>query len=227
MALPAPWGGTSPCIAAPYSQARAPPDRKSSLAERGAPGPAAGGRTRACRPGAGPPAAALVRAAAGSPRASSRAARRSGAGTASRTRASARRRRARARRGRSRRVDVAKEDAGAALGQRVRVARGRVHPAQAVALERPSGEDRRGRRRRIDRREDVVAEARQGELLGGHRAARAVGRLEDGDVAPRLGQRDRGREPVRPRADDDRRAAHPAPQALGDLVQHARCSISP
>ena len=67
-----------------------------------------------------------------------------------------------------------------------------------------------------------MAEARQGELLGGYGAARAVGRLEDGDVAARLGQRDRGREPVGARADHDRRAAHPAPQALGDLVQHAQ-----
>ncbi len=127
----------------------------------------------------------------------------------------------------SRRVDVAKEDPGAALGERVRVARGRVHPAQAMALEGPSGEDRRGRRRRIDRGEDVVAEARQGELLGGYGAARAVGRLEDGDVAPRLGQRDRGREPVGPRADHDRRAAHPARRRLAIWCSMLSCSISP
>ena len=55
-----------------------------------------------------------------------------------------------------------------------------------------------------------MAEARERELLGAHRPAGAVGRLEHEDVAAGLGQRDRGRQPVRARADDDRRAAHPA-----------------
>ena len=40
---------------------------------------------------------------------------------------------------------------GAALGERVRVARGRGHPTQAMALEGPSGDERRGRRPALGR----------------------------------------------------------------------------
>ena len=112
------------------------------------------------------------------------------------------------------RVDVPEQDGGAPVRQRMRRAGPRVHPAQAVALERPAREHRRGDRRGVDRREHVVTEARERELLGGHRAAGARRGLEHEHVAPGLGQRDRGRQPVRPRADDDRRPGHAAPSRL-------------
>ena len=48
-----------------------------------------------------------------------------------------------------------------------------------------------------------MEEARQGQLLGAHRAAGVVGRLEHGHLIARLGEPDRGGEPVGPGADHD------------------------
>jgi hypothetical protein len=52
-------------------------------------------------------------------------------------------------------------------------------------------------------RAHVVAKARKRELGGARPAADRLPRLEDEDRAPGLRERDRSREPVRARADDD------------------------
>jgi hypothetical protein len=56
----------------------------------------------------------------------------------------------------------------------------------------------------MNRGADVVPEAGQRELRGTGPAADGVLRLEDEDRAPGLCERDRGGQPVRPGADDDR-----------------------
>ena len=55
----------------------------------------------------------------------------------------------------------------------------------------------------MDRRADVVPKSRQRQLLGARSAAGGLSRLEDQDRSSCLSERDRGREAVRPRADDD------------------------
>ena len=49
-----------------------------------------------------------------------------------------------------------------------------------------------------------MAEAGQRQLLGAHGAAGRVGGLEHETARPRLGEADRGGQPVGPAADDDR-----------------------
>ena len=75
-------------------------------------------------------------------------------------------------------------------------------PTRARARQRHAREHRRRGARRVDRGERVVAEAGQRQLLGAHGAAGRVGGLEHEHRAPGLGEPDRGREPVRARADD-------------------------
>jgi hypothetical protein len=72
-----------------------------------------------------------------------------------------------------------------------------------VELEVERLEERRCRGERVDRRADVVAEAGECELGGARPAADGVTRLDDKDGPSRLGECDRGGEPVRPGADDD------------------------
>ena len=73
-------------------------------------------------------------------------------------------------------------------------------------------------RRRIDRREGVVVEAGQRQLLGAHRPAGRVRGLQDQHLAPRLGEPDGGREPVRPGPDDDRVASRHRARAIWRIM---------
>jgi hypothetical protein len=56
----------------------------------------------------------------------------------------------------------------------------------------------------MDRRADVVAEARERQLCSARSTADRLLRFEDADRASGLRERDSGREPIRPGADDDR-----------------------
>ena len=99
-------------------------------------------------------------------------------------------------------VDRAVQQRGAAVervGQRDR----RVAPAHTVLGERQVTQRRRAEAERVDRRADVVAEARLGQLGGAAATARRRGRLEHDDSATGLGHRDRRDEAVGPGADDD------------------------
>jgi hypothetical protein len=107
-------------------------------------------------------------------------------------------------------VDVPIEGDGAAVGQRVRVARLGVDPPQAVALERHPREDGRRGGGGVDGREGVVPEARQRQLLGADGTAGTVGGLQHRDPPPGLGEPDRGGQPVGTGPDDDGVAAHAA-----------------
>ena len=105
---------------------------------------------------------------------------------------------------RGRRVEIAVQRRAAVAAQRVREAGLRVNPLEAEVRERHAPEHRRRRTRRVDGGHHVVVEAGQRQLGGPDRAAGCVGCLQDGDGAPRLGEPDRGSEPVRPAPDDDR-----------------------
>jgi hypothetical protein len=70
-----------------------------------------------------------------------------------------------------------------------------------LEVERP--EERRCGGERVDRRADVVAEARERELGGAGPTADGVARLEDANGAPGLGEGDCSGKAVGPRADDD------------------------
>ena len=61
----------------------------------------------------------------------------------------------------------------------------RVRPLQTSSGQRQLAERRRGERERQHRGADVVPEPGQGQLLGAHRAADAVGRLDEQDPAAR------------------------------------------
>jgi hypothetical protein len=73
-----------------------------------------------------------------------------------------------------------------------------------VDLEPEPSEGRRDDRERMDRRADVVAEARDRQLLGARAAADGALLLVDHDLEPGAGEHARGGEPVGPGADDDR-----------------------
>ena len=87
--------------------------------------------------------------------------------------------------------------------ERVRERRVGLDPLHAVPLQRQRLQERRRDAERMDRRADVVPEARQCELLGAQAAADLLRALEHehADTGPR--EHDRGSEPVRPGADDD------------------------
>ncbi len=88
--------------------------------------------------------------------------------------------------------------------ERVRERRGRLDPLDAVLRERQRAKERRRDPERVDRRADVVDEARQRQLGRPRASANRVGGLEDAysDTGPR--QHDRRGEPVRPGTDHDR-----------------------
>ena len=77
----------------------------------------------------------------------------------------------------------------------------RVDPRQAVPLQRQGAEERRADGQRVDRRTDVMHEARQRQFLRARAAADGVLRLEHGHGAPGAGQGDRGAEAVGARTD--------------------------
>jgi len=88
-----------------------------------------------------------------------------------------------------------------AVVERVGERRGRGDPFE-VQTERP--EERRRGGERVDRGADVVTKAGQRQLRSARAAADRVLRLEDENRATGLRQRERRREAVRTRADDDR-----------------------
>jgi hypothetical protein len=87
-----------------------------------------------------------------------------------------------------------------AVVERMRERRGRLDQLD-VEVERV--EERGDGRKGVDRRANVMAEARERQLGGACAASDRVARLEDEDRAAGLGEGDRGGEAVRPRADDD------------------------
>ena len=73
----------------------------------------------------------------------------------------------------------------------------------------------------MHRSADVVDEARQRQLGGAQAAAELRLGFVHLDVEPRLRERDRSRQPVRPRADDDCRLRYDTP-----AIKNARFSFS-
>ena len=105
--------------------------------------------------------------------------------------------------GRRRLVEVARQGDAAVLGRRMGEDERPVPPAQAPALQLERRE--RGGRggEGVERAEDVVDEARLGELRGADGASRLRLRLEDVHRPAGVGEVVGGDEPVRARADDD------------------------
>ena len=79
-------------------------------------------------------------------------------------------------------------------------------------------EERRGERKRHDRRADVVTEAREGQLLGPRPAADGRRGLVHAHGAPGAGERQRGGQTVRSRADDDRVDRRSRPGQLAGIA---------
>ena len=76
-------------------------------------------------------------------------------------------------------------------------------PLEAVALEVQRAEERGADRHGVDRRADVVDQARDGQLLAARAAADRRFGLEHGDADSLASQRRRGGQPVGAGADDD------------------------
>jgi hypothetical protein len=72
-----------------------------------------------------------------------------------------------------------------------------------VEVELQRAEERGGEERRVNRGADVVAKPRERQLRRARPAADRLLRFDDADRTPCLGERDRGSQAVRPRADDD------------------------
>jgi hypothetical protein len=72
-----------------------------------------------------------------------------------------------------------------------------------VEVETERTKERRCSCSRMDRRTEVVAEARERQLCGARSTTDRLLRFDDADRASGLRERDRGREAVRARADDD------------------------
>src|SRR5918996_568908 len=86
----------------------------------------------------------------------------------------------------------------------MRERRGRLDELEPVLGQGHRAEERRAGDEGVDPGADVVDEAGQRQLGGAHGAARLLGTLAHEDDEPGAGERERGREPVRARADDDR-----------------------
>ena len=74
---------------------------------------------------------------------------------------------------------------------------------EPVRRERERAEERRAGNERVDRRAEVVDEARKRQLGRPRAAAGLVGALAHENLEALAGERDRGCEPVGARADDD------------------------
>ncbi len=74
---------------------------------------------------------------------------------------------------------------------------------EALARKVEGTEGGGGESERVHAGADVMTEPREGELLGTHAAARMIRRLENNDLPARLGERDRGYQPVGAGSDDD------------------------
>ena len=93
-------------------------------------------------------------------------------------------------------------------------------PGEAEALQTERANDRRRSRKRMEGAEDVVAEARLGQLGGADCATRLALGLEDLDLPAGVGKQVRADETVRPRADDDR-VRHTADASCARAVRAA------
>ena len=82
---------------------------------------------------------------------------------------------------------------------------------EPVRRERERAKERRAGDERVDRRAQVVDEARERQLARPDAAARLLGGLEDLDLEPLARELDRGGEPVGARADDDRIGSQATP----------------
>ena len=100
-------------------------------------------------------------------------------------------------------AEVPAEDGRRAVGQRVGQDVGGVGPGQPVGLEVQRRDDRRRRGQRVERAEEVVAEAGRGDLAGPHGAARLGVRLEHDHVPALVGEDVGGHQPVGAGTDDD------------------------
>ncbi len=100
--------------------------------------------------------------------------------------------------------DGADEQRGAPVVERVRESRRRLDPLDAVLLERHRAQERRGDGERMDRRADVVDEARQRQLGRPAAAAERFLGLQHPHRQPGPGEMDCRGEAVRPRPDDNR-----------------------
>ena len=101
-------------------------------------------------------------------------------------------------------VEVAREHGARSVDSRVREHERPVAPLETPALEPEPPDRRRRRAERIERAEEIVAEARLGDLRRPHCAAGYVLRLEHLHRPARVDEQVRSDEPIRPRPDDDR-----------------------
>jgi hypothetical protein len=104
----------------------------------------------------------------------------------------------------SRLLDRAVEHDGTPVVERVRDGGRRVDELETVLGEGHGAEEGRAGNEGIDGRADVVDETRQRQLGGADSAADRVLSLANEDRAPGARERNRGREPVGPGADDNR-----------------------
>ena len=95
------------------------------------------------------------------------------------------------------------EHGGRRIVERVRDRGGWLHELQPVPRQRQLAQERRAGHERVDRRADVVNEARLGQLRRPRAAARRVGALQHQHRQAGLRQDDRRRQPVGAGADDD------------------------
>ena len=96
------------------------------------------------------------------------------------------------------------EDYCRAVIERMRQRRRGLNPFQPALLERQAAEKRRPHRHGVNTRTDVVQEARERQFRRSRPAAQRFFSLDQQNGAARLGDRNRGGEPVRPAAHDDR-----------------------
>jgi hypothetical protein len=101
---------------------------------------------------------------------------------------------------RRRLVDAPRDERRLVVVERMRETGRRLDPLE-VEVERAEARGRAAER--VDRRADVVQEARQRQLVGSQAAADLRSRLVHDDVDACARERDRGGKPVRPRSDDD------------------------
>ena len=102
-----------------------------------------------------------------------------------------------------RRLDRAMHDPGPSAIERVGDRHVRMDERHAAGRQVDRAEERRGERRRVDRRARVVPVAGERQLGGPEASAGRVGRLVDDDGPAGTGERDRRGQPVRPGPDDD------------------------
>ncbi len=125
-----------------------------------------------------------------------------------------------------RRVDVALEEHGRAVVERMADRERRLDPPQALGLEVRLAEEGRNATEGIDRAADVVDVAGQRQLGGSDATADRRRRLVQPDRVALPSQRDRRREPIGPGPDDD--GVHRSPARLvGELrARHGHAAFA-